>query len=54
MLGPVIEGERIRLEPPRPEYLPAYVRWDQSNVLWAIVARTSGRLVGNTALEKIN
>lgn len=84
MLGPVIEGERIRLEPPRPEYLPAYFRWfadmevtryllfryplsdkgeaewleqtakDQSNVLWAIVARTSGRLVGNTALEKIN
>jgi hypothetical protein len=27
MLGPVIEGERIRLEPPRPEYLPAYIRW---------------------------
>ena len=27
MLGPVIEGERIRMEPRRPEYLPAYVRW---------------------------
>ncbi len=84
MLGPVIEGERVRLEPPRAEFLPAYSRWfadmevtryllfryplsekgeaewleqvakDQSNVLWAIVARTSGRLVGNTAIEKIN
>src|SRR5260370_37685676 len=27
MLGPVLEGERVRLEPPRPEYLPAYQRW---------------------------
>jgi RimJ/RimL family protein N-acetyltransferase len=27
MLGPVIEGERIRLEPPRPEFIPAYQRW---------------------------
>jgi RimJ/RimL family protein N-acetyltransferase len=27
MLGPVLAGERIRLEPPRLEYAPAYVRW---------------------------
>jgi RimJ/RimL family protein N-acetyltransferase len=27
MLGPILEGERVRLEPPRPEYLPAYQRW---------------------------
>jgi RimJ/RimL family protein N-acetyltransferase len=27
VLGPVIEGERIRLEPPRAEFLPAYLRW---------------------------
>ena len=27
MLGPIIEGERIRLEPPRPEHLPAFGRW---------------------------
>ena len=27
MLGPIIEGERIRLEPPRAEFLPTYIRW---------------------------
>jgi [ribosomal protein S5]-alanine N-acetyltransferase len=84
MLGPVIEGECIRLEPPRPEYLPAFVRWfsdmevtrfllyrspftekgeaewlertatDEHEVLWSIVARVSGRLVGNTALNHID
>jgi hypothetical protein len=27
MLGPVIEGERIRLEPPRAEHLATYGRW---------------------------
>lgn len=27
MLGPVLAGERIRLEPPRPEYAPAFQRW---------------------------
>ena len=84
MLGPVIEGERTRLEPPRPEFLPSYVRWfsdpeitryllyrypltdkgeaewlertatDEHKVLWSIVARTSGRLVGNTALDHID
>ncbi|HET7874296.1 MAG TPA: GNAT family protein [Methylomirabilota bacterium] len=27
MLGPVIEGERIRLEPPRAEHIPTYQRW---------------------------
>jgi RimJ/RimL family protein N-acetyltransferase len=84
MLGPILDGERVRLEPPRPEFLPAYVRWfadpgitryllhrhpltakqeeewleatarDPHRVLWAIVRRDSGRLVGNTALEQID
>src|SRR5262245_42570273 len=27
MLGPVIEGERVRLEPPRLEHAPLYQRW---------------------------
>jgi RimJ/RimL family protein N-acetyltransferase len=27
MFGPVIEGERLRLEPPRPEDCPMYLRW---------------------------
>jgi RimJ/RimL family protein N-acetyltransferase len=27
VLGPIIEGERVRLEPPRAEFLPLYVRW---------------------------
>jgi [ribosomal protein S5]-alanine N-acetyltransferase len=27
MLGPVIEGEKIRLEPSGPEYLPEFIRW---------------------------
>ncbi len=84
MLGPVLEGERVRLEPPRPEYLPAYQRWfadmevtryllyrfplttkaeeewleavgkDPQQVLWAIVLRHNGKLIGNTAIEKID
>lgn len=27
MLGPVLDGERVRLAPPRPENLEAFVRW---------------------------
>jgi [ribosomal protein S5]-alanine N-acetyltransferase len=27
MFGPLIEGERVRLEPPRPEWTPVYQRW---------------------------
>ena len=27
MYGPVIEGERVRLEPPRLEYAPTYIGW---------------------------
>ena len=27
MLGPILEGERVRLVPPRVEYFPAYERW---------------------------
>jgi RimJ/RimL family protein N-acetyltransferase len=84
VLGPVIDGERVRLEPPRAEHLPTYVRWfadmevtryllfrfpltekgeaewfeqtakDPHKVVWAIVAQTSGRLVGATSLDNIN
>ena len=84
MLGPILEGERVRLEPPRPEYLPAYQRWfadmevtryllyrfpfttkseeewleqvgrDPSQVMWAIVLKHNGRLIGNAALEHID
>jgi RimJ/RimL family protein N-acetyltransferase len=27
MYGPVIEGERVRLEPPSPAHAPTYLRW---------------------------
>ena len=84
MLGPILEGERVRLEPPRPEHFPAYQRWfadmkvtryllyrfpfttkaeeewleavgkDPNQVLWAIVLRHDGKLIGNTAIEKID
>lgn len=27
MLGPILEGERVRLEPPRAEHLPTFLRW---------------------------
>lgn len=27
MFGPVIEGERVRLEPPRPGHSPVYLGW---------------------------
>jgi len=27
MLGPIIEGEKIRLEPTSPDYLPEFLRW---------------------------
>src|SRR5258706_1322624 len=83
MLGPILEGERVRLEPPRPEYFSAYQRWfadmevtryllyrfpfttkweeewlervgnDPSQVMWAIVLKDNGRLIGNAALEHI-
>ncbi|HEY7205063.1 MAG TPA: GNAT family N-acetyltransferase, partial [Methylomirabilota bacterium] len=84
MLGPILEGERVRLEPPRPEYLPAYLRWfsdmevtryllyrfpftakaeeewleqvgkDPHQVIWSIVVRHNGKLIGNTNIEKID
>ncbi|HEU4439320.1 MAG TPA: GNAT family protein [Methylomirabilota bacterium] len=84
MLGPIIEGERVRLEPPRAEYFPSYERWfadmevtryllyrfpftpkaeaewleeagkDPHQVIWAIVLRHNGKLIGNTAIEKID
>ena len=31
MLGPILEGERVRLVPPRVEYFPAYERWFAEN-----------------------
>ena len=84
MLGPILEGERVRLEPPRPEYLPVYQRWfadmevtryllyrfpftakaeeewleqvgkDPHQVMWAIVLRHDGHLIGNTSIETID
>jgi len=84
VLGPVIEGERLRLVPPRPEFFPAYARWfgdmavtrhlihrlpftlkqeeewleatarDEHKILWAMVVKATGRLIGNTALERID
>jgi len=84
MFGPVIEGQRIRLEPPRREHALAYQRWfadmevtryllhrnpvtlrqeegylekaaeDPHRVLWGIVLKESGKLIGATVLEKID
>ena len=84
MLGPILESERVRLEPPRPEYFPVYQRWfadmevtryllyrfpfttkweeewlervgnDPHQVMWAIVLKHNGRLIGNAALEHID
>ena len=84
MLGPILEGERVRLEPPRPEYFPVYQRWfadmevtryllyrfpfttkweeewleqvsrDPHQVMWAIVLKHNGRLIGNAALEHVD
>jgi ribosomal-protein-alanine N-acetyltransferase len=84
MLGPILEGERVRLEPPRVEYFPAYERWfsdmavtryllyrfpftpkaeaewlenvgkDPHQVVWAIVLKHNGRLIGGTSLERLD
>jgi len=84
MYGPVIEGARVRLEPPRLEYAPLYQQWfadmevtrylvhrnpltqrqeedylgkaaeDPHRVLWAIVLKEGGKLIGATVLEKID
>ena len=27
MLGPILQGERVQLEPPRPEQAPTFMRW---------------------------
>jgi len=84
MFGPVIEGERVRLEPPRPEHSAVYLGWladmevtrylrerhpptlrqdqeslekaaeDPHRVVWAIVLKDGGKLIGGTLLEKID
>ena len=84
MFGPVIEGERVRLEPPRSEHAATFQRWfadmevtryllhrhpptlrqeedflesaaeDRHRVLWVIVLRDGGKLIGATGLEKID
>ncbi|HYB40803.1 MAG TPA: GNAT family protein [Candidatus Methylomirabilis sp.] len=84
MFGPVVEGERVRLEPPRVDCASIYLRWfadmevtryllyrhppslrqegdfldkaaeDPHVVLWSIAAKEDGRLIGATALEKID
>ena len=43
MLGPVIESERIRLEPPRAEHLATYGRWFEDTEVTALPAPLSGR-----------
>ena len=27
MYGPILHGDRVRLEPPKPEYAPTYISW---------------------------
>src|SRR5262245_23604786 len=84
MFGPVIEGARVRLEPPRAEWSPVYLKWladrevtrylrdrhppsmrqegewleqaanDPHRVLWGIVLKDGGKLIGATVLEKID
>ena len=84
MFGPIIEGERIRLEPPKIEYASTYIHWfadpeltrymlvrnppslrqeedwleriaaSQADIVWAIVMRENGKLIGNTGLHQID
>ena len=84
MFGPVIEGVRVRLEPPRPEWSPIYQRWladmevtryliqrnppsvrqeeellekvaeDPNRVVWGIVLKDGGKLIGAIGLDKID
>jgi RimJ/RimL family protein N-acetyltransferase len=85
MLGPVLEGDRTRLEPPVGEHLPTIARsrrdleatryllilqfppspkqhedWlekvaaSQDDVVWSVVERSGGALVGLCGLEKIS
>jgi ribosomal-protein-alanine N-acetyltransferase len=84
MYGPILYGDRVRLEPPKPEYAPTYISWfadpkltnymlvrnppslhqeqewlermapSQSDVVWAIVLRDTGMLIGNTGLHQID
>src|SRR5215471_15698547 len=46
MLGPVIEGDRVRLEPPRLEQAPAFQRW-LANIDWRTRAAESGIMIGD-------
>lgn len=84
MFGPIINGERIRLEPPKAEHTAIYIRWfadpeltnymivrnppslrqeeewmdrvarSDHDVIWAIVLRDTGMLIGNTGLHQID
>jgi RimJ/RimL family protein N-acetyltransferase len=84
MLGPILCGERIRLEPPKTAYLSRFVEWfadpevtryllrrfppsarqeerwleemaaSETDVVWAVVLREGGTLVGVTALHRID
>ncbi|MEM8532988.1 MAG: GNAT family N-acetyltransferase [Chloroflexota bacterium] len=80
MYGPIIEGEHIRLEPPKAAYAATYIQWfadpqltcysnppslrqeaewleqmaDSTNdIVWAIVLRENGKLIGNIGLQHI-
>ena len=84
MLGPRLEGDRVRLEPPRGEHLPLFVRWfadpevtryllrrhppsprqeeawlekaaaSGEDVVWSVLTRSDGRVIGVTGLHKID
>ena len=39
MLGPILESEHVRLEPPRPDWLPTFVRWFADRVVTRYLLR---------------
>jgi RimJ/RimL family protein N-acetyltransferase len=49
MLGPVLEGSKVRLEPPSPEHMAAWTRWRaDERVTRYLTFRTPGTLQGQT------
>ncbi|NOK61851.1 MAG: Protein N-acetyltransferase, RimJ/RimL family [Chloroflexi bacterium AL-W] len=83
MFGPSIEGELIRLDPPKTAYAAIYIQWfadpqlthymlvrnppslrqeeewleqvaaSPNDIIWAIVLRENGKLIGNIGLQHI-
>ena len=85
MLGPILEGDRVRLEPPAREHLPNIAKWrtdleapryllifqfppapkqheqwlekvaaSQDEIMWTVIDRRDGALVGLCGLDKIS